>query len=245
MLDLAEDPRHLFGTSQVEILGLHPHPVGIVHGGVGLDAEQDLLGVGVLLADVVDVVGGDHRNAHSAAQLQHAAVDLNLVGEAVVLDLQVVAVRAHQVAVEGGGPRRGVQVVPQDGASHLAGWAAGGDDQALVVLLEQLVVDARLVVEPLQLGLADQIHEGLVAGEVLGQQKQVRGAFVLGLPVVHAALGHVGLDTDERLYARGLGGQVKLDGAVHGAVVGEGKGRHAELFGPAHQVLNLPQSVQQ
>ena len=49
---------------KIELVGLHPHPVRVGAELARVDAQQDVLGLGVLAADVVDVAGGHQRDAH-------------------------------------------------------------------------------------------------------------------------------------------------------------------------------------
>ena len=77
------------------------------------------------------------------------------------------------------------------------GEAAGEGDHAGRVPLEQLPVDARLVVVALEVAEARELDQVRVAGVVGGEQRQVRVALLLGAPVV----GDVDLAADDRLDA--------------------------------------------
>jgi hypothetical protein len=48
---------------EVKLVGLEFHPVRVVHGLAGLDAEQHFLGVSVVVMQIVAIVGGDERDA--------------------------------------------------------------------------------------------------------------------------------------------------------------------------------------
>ena len=56
---------HLLGRLEVP-LALHAHAVGVGDEAAGLDAEQDVVGVFVVGRQVVDVVGGNQRQAQAA-----------------------------------------------------------------------------------------------------------------------------------------------------------------------------------
>jgi hypothetical protein len=73
-----------------------------------------------------------------------------------------------------------------------------------VVLGEQLLVDARLVVEALQRRLSRQLHEVLIAGLVLRQATKVVAPVPLGSRWSGAAVATVQLAADDRLDARRL-----------------------------------------
>ena len=111
---------------------------------------------------------------------------------------------------------------------------------------QEVVVDARVVVEALQLRGAGDPQQVLVAGLVLGQQQQVERALVqLRVAVRHAARRQVGLDADDGLDALLDGLGVELDDAMHRAVVGERNGRHRQLAGAPHQLLEIAEAVEQ
>ena len=100
------------------------------------------------------------------------------------------------------------------------------------MLREQLLVDARLVVVAVQVGLGDERHQVAVADDVLGQQDHVvRVGVDLGFLVGVAARRHVGLDADDRLDPRPAAGLVELDRPVHRPVVGDGQRLHARVGG--------------
>ena len=118
--------------------------------------------------------------------------------------------------------------------------AARECDHAGGVTLEELPVDARLVVVALEVAQArelDQVRVALVVGR---EQGQVRIALLLQLAVV----GDVDLAADDRLDPRALGVLEELNRPGHRAVVGERDGRHFELRGPLHEVGNAAGSVQ-
>ena len=95
--------------------------------------------------------------------------------------------------------------------------------------LQDFAVDAGAVVEALQVGQRDELHEVPVALVVAGQQDQVVWAAFRGAPVEAALVGHVGLAADDGLDAPVLALGVEIDGAVEGAVVGDRQGAHAQL----------------
>ena len=81
----------------------------------------------------------------------------------------------------------------RDAARH----AAGERDHALGVPLEQLEVDARLVVVALEVAERGELDQVPVADLVLREQRQVRVALLLRLAVV----GDVDLAAEDRLDA--------------------------------------------
>ena len=58
---LGKDFPHLIGAAQVERILLHAHAVGVVHVAVRLDAQEHVVGIGILTAGVMPVVRGNQR----------------------------------------------------------------------------------------------------------------------------------------------------------------------------------------
>jgi hypothetical protein len=150
----------------------------------------------------------------------------------VLLQLEVVVLGPEEVAVPGRGAPGLLHVAGADQPRHLGGQAGREADQPLVVALEQLAIEPRLVVEALGVRLGRQLDQVLVAGQVAREQDQVVGARVdLGALVEARVGGDVRLDADDRLDAGVLAGVVEVDRGVQDAVVGEGQRRRALLFG--------------
>ena len=80
-----EQRRHLCLAAEVEVLRLVAHPVFIVHRFAGLDAQQDVMGLGVLLPKIVGVIGADHGDAGLLMDLQDRLVHDLLIPDAVIL----------------------------------------------------------------------------------------------------------------------------------------------------------------
>ncbi len=120
---------------------------------------------GVLVVQVVDVTGRDEGQPRPLGQLLQLGVDPRLRVEPRVLDLDVRAVLAEDLhePVEVGG--RVLRPVLLERLGDAAGQAARERDQAGRVPLEQLPVDARLVVVALEVagrGELDQVAVALV-----------------------------------------------------------------------------------
>ena len=121
-------------------------------------------------------------------------------------------------------------IVAQERLRHQARHAAREDDQSLVVLGQQIHVDARLVVIPFEKALRDQRREVPIPDQISGEQRDVR--FVTDAPIATAARSDVRLaadDGDELVLARGV---VELHRAVHDAVIRQGDPRRS-IFGRA------------
>ena len=99
---VGEEGRHLGRGLDVELVRVEPHPVGRVEVVAGPDAEQHVVGLGLVLPDVVEVVGHDQRQAGLGRQAQELLVEAALLRQAVVLELEEEAVLAEDVAVLAG-----------------------------------------------------------------------------------------------------------------------------------------------
>ena len=130
--------------------------------------------VEVLAAQVVDVGGADQRPAQLAGEADDPLVGLVLLGDAVLLHLEVDLLGAEgldQVVEVGAGV---VGALLDQAAAEARLQAAGEGDHALGVGGEQLHVDvglaAREALEEAGRGELDQVGE---AGVALGQQGEV------------------------------------------------------------------------
>jgi len=237
---VGEQLRHLVRRLEVRLLPVEGEAVGIALQDPRADAEKRVVHVGVFAPQVMGVIGDHYGEAQLIGQLEDARVDLVLTLDAVVLHLEKVAVR-EGAGVEVGRRFR-VFVAPElEVLRDLPRQAGAEHDHSLAVLREDLVIEAGLPVEALRVTTRRETHEVAVSREVAGQEHQVRvlGRCVLGallLPPI--AVGHVGLEPDDRLDALLLRLLLELPGAVQIAVVGDGQGRHAQLHAAADQIVD-------
>ena len=241
-----EERRHLGGRLHVELVRLEAHPVRRVEVVAGSDAEQDVVRLGLVGPDVVEVVGHDQRQARLRRQAQQLLVEPPLLGQAVILQLEEEAVLAEDVAVLAGQVAGELPVLGLERPGDLAGEAGRQADEPGAVPRQVLAIDPRLVVVAVDVGVRDQPAQVLVAGPVLGEQDQVERLGVgLALLVGHRPAGDVGLDPDDRLDPLGLRRLVEGDRAVQGAVVGQGQRIHALLSRRVDQLRDPPEAVEQ
>ena len=200
----------------------------------------------VLAVHVVQVVRRDEPDIVLLGELDEAGVGLALLRQAVVLDLEEEVLAAKDLEVFAHERVGVLHVVLQDSARNLAGDAGREADDALVVLAQEVLVDARLVVHALDVGQRDELDEVAVARLVLREQNQVVVADAIDLAVLLArARGHVDLAADDGLHALLLCLFVEVDDAVHGAVVGDGDTVHAERFRRLDEFLDAARTVEQ
>ena len=112
------------------------------------------------------------------------------------------------------------------------------------MLRQQILVDARLVVEAVEVAGRDQVDEVAVALLVFAEQHQVVVAVRVGACLV-ALLRDVHLAADDRVDALGLSRVVELDRAEQVAMVGHGDGGHLLLLHRLHQTADFAGAVEQ
>ena len=246
LLLVGEERPHLGRGLHVELVRLELQAARRVEVVPGPDAQQDVVGVGLLLADVVQVVGDHERETDLRRQSEQLLVEPALLGQAVVLQLQEEVVAPQDVAVLAGDVAGELPVVDLEGLGDLAAQARAEPDQPLAVLREVLAVDPRLVVVAVDVGVGREAAQVLVAAVVLRQQDEVeRLAVGLALLVGHRPAGDVGLDADDRLDPLVPGGLVERHRAVEGAVVRDGHRIHALRGRRVDQLRDPAEAVKQ
>lgn len=253
------DGAHLGGGFEVVAVTVEFEPGGVRQRLAGLNAQQRFVIGGLVFGDVVAVVGGKRRDAELLADVEQALAHPAFDGQAVVHHLQEEVLRPEDLLPLGGGFQRFALVAEAQPGLHLAGRAAGGGDDALGVLGDEFFVHARPLAElALDGGQRRQFEQVAQAGRVLGDHRHMgvgagagdvvallaRIAPLHALGVEPGAGRDIGLDADDRLDARLLGGVVELRGAVHVAVVGHPDRRHAQPVGLGEQRRDLGRAVQ-
>ena len=145
---IAEHRLHLLGRLEEELVAGVPEPLRVVHGLAGADAQQDVVRLGIALAEVVHVVGRHQREIQLPGQRQDALVDDLLILDPLVLHLEEEVAGPEDIAQAGGGLERGPGLLDLECAGHFALEAAAQADEPLGVLGQQVLVDARAIVEP-------------------------------------------------------------------------------------------------
>ena len=164
--------------------------------------------------------------------------------EAVVLHFEEEVVLAEHVRVFVGEAAGVVVLVGQEGFVDVAAQAGRQRDQAFGVAREQVLIDARLVVEAVEVAGGDQVDQVAVAFLVFAEQDQVVVAVGVGAGLV-ALLRDVNFAADDRMDAFRLGRVVELDGAEEVAVIGHGDGGHLLALRDLHQLLDFAGAVEQ
>ncbi len=245
---LGEEALHLLGGAEVEVAGLVAHPLLIVHHLAGLDAQENVVALRVLRGQVVAVVGAHQGDARLLVQAQQALVDHGLTADAVVLELQIEAVRTEDVPqLQGPGLGGGVVAGGQP-LGDLPGQTGGQGDEPPAVGAQQVHVHPGLDVEALREGHADHVAEVFISLLVPAQEDQVAALPIQLIDLVKAGPAggrDVHLAADNGLDALPLAGAVEVNCAVHDPVVCDRHGGLAQLLDPAGQSVDLAEAVQQ
>ena len=237
---------HVLLVGEVVVLPFEAEAFFVLEGGVGADAEEQVVGVVVAGFAVVGVLGGDEWDAGVAGELDGALEDGFVAAEGVVaLDFKVVAV-VEGFPVPADDALGFDEVFGFEGAVEFAGGAAREDDDAVAVLLEQFAVDAGAVVEAFEVGAGGELDQVAPALVVLGEEDEVVSGFggAAGFAVEAATGREVGLHAEQGLDAGGAGGLVEIDCAVEVAVVGDREGLLSELAGAFDEGVDASESVE-
>ena len=241
--NFAEDLGHLLSGFEIELVCGELHAMRIAHGLAGLNAEQELLGVGILVMQVVTIVGGDEGNARFLGEAEQIPVDTYLDGQALVLDFEEEVALAEDVAEAVGIFAGLVEFFFDHAFGHGTTQTGGKGDEPFAVLAEEFIVDAGLVVEAFQETSGDEFDQIAVAFEGFAEKNEVIGATSAGLEVVAvlgdgpgllspfeaAALGNVDFTADDR-----------LDVALGGLIEEIGSGKEVAMVGDGHSGHFLP-----
>ena len=129
----AEELRHLLGGFHIVLPALVAQSVLVGHLLAGLQAEEDVVGLHVLLVGVVAVVRADERKALLLVHPDQLPVHVLLLRDTVVLQLEEEIVLPENVPVLKGRPLRSFVVPARDCLGDLARKAGREADEPFVV----------------------------------------------------------------------------------------------------------------
>ena len=242
---VAENLGHLLRRLEVKLRQVTQPPL-VGHVGPRADADHHVMRFVVGALEEMDVVGRDQAETEVAGPAHQMGVDLALRVHPVIMNLDEEIPLPEDVAVLGGQPESALRIAVEDGAAHLAFQASAQPDEPLGVPGQKLLVDARLVVEPLEVRGADQLDQVGPPLVRLRQDRQVVGGVAAGrgLLLVHRTRGDIHLAAQERFDAGLLRLLVELHRPVKHPVVGHADRLHPGRRHPAHQVGNPHRPVE-
>jgi hypothetical protein len=241
-----EDPGHLLGALQVELVAVIAQALLVVNGFAGADAQQDVVRLVIVLLQIVHIVGAHQRQAEVASNRHQARVDHALFVQSLKLHFKEEVAIAEDVAIRGGGGHRAPALLAANFRCHFTFQAAAETDQALAVRREQVFVDARLVVEAVGIAGRHELDEVLESLAGLGQQHEMVGRFADGAALVEsAARSDVHLASQNRLDAALSRGVMKHDRRKHVAVFRHRQRRHVQPRRLVEQLVDSACAVEQ
>ncbi|MEM1164959.1 MAG: hypothetical protein AAGI30_01565 [Planctomycetota bacterium] len=258
-----EQLAHLLGALDVELWRVaHARRVGLEL--TGGDADQRVVRIVLIGLQEVSVVVAHEGQVQLVRETNQVRVDRSLLGD-VVLQLHVKAAERASILERDGREHPVVPlsnldrmrpvirvvsaVVVLEVVGELGAQVAIDRNETLRVSLEQVTVDAGLVVEAGEVGLGGEDHEVLPPSGVHGEQHEVEAA--IGDARLLAAVPRVGVGSDvglapeDGLDARSMAGVVEGHRPEQVAVVGDGHRIHAELFDPGDEPVDPVPPVEQ
>ena len=142
-----KEPPHLLLAFEIEGRRLVMHPVLVRHLFVFVDAEEDVLRLGMFRDEVVHVVRRDQRRPDLAGELNKLRVDLLLLLDAVDLQFNVEVLLSEELLILQSYLLRLVAHPAEKCPRDLAAETRAQRDQPLRVVLQQGAVDPRFVVK--------------------------------------------------------------------------------------------------
>src|SRR5439155_16611277 len=174
--DFAKDLRHLGGILEVKLVSLELHTIRVAHGLAGLDAEQHFLGVSVVVMKVVTVVGGHERDAGLFRKTGQFGIDIFFDRQSLVLNFEEEIAFAENVAQAVSIFARLIVLLIDDRFGHWATQAGRKRDQAFAMSGEQVVVNARFIIETLKKACGNQFDQVVIALKRFAKQHEVVAA---------------------------------------------------------------------
>ena len=247
---IVEELAHLVAIAHVEAAAVEAEALRVVVVRRGADAQEQIVVAVIALFQVMRIVGRHQRKPEICGHLQQLGVDLILRGNPVSLHLQVEAPGKDPAELLDDAPGA-IGIPGEDRAAHHRRQAARGGDQSLAVVAEQVEIDPRLVVEPFQIALRNQVHQVAIAGLVHREQQQVIDGVEAGvvafasLFVEARARGDVGLAAEDRLHAGAARLLVEVHRSEQVAVIRHRDSGHVERLYPLHQRAELDGAVEE
>ena len=240
-----EQARHFVVVLDEELRTVELHAARVVNGLAGLDAQHDVLGVGIVFAQVMAVIGGHERQAEIFLELEEAGMDAVLHLQSLILNLEKEVLFAENIGECSGGRAGGVVIALGQAFRDFSFEASGEADQAAGMFGEKLLAHARFVIEAVQRGLGRDLYEIAVAFVIFGKHEQMVVGIAFGRRAVVIFFADVEFAADDGFHARLLSRVDKMDCAKDIAVVGHGHGRHAQLFHALAKLFDITGAVEQ
>ena len=229
---ISPDFKHFIAVLEIEFIGFHFHAAFIRHGGPGLNAQHDFMRLGVFAPEIMDVVGGNHRNAGFVCQGNQFPVDLFLFVQMVIhqFDVEILFAEDVQMLIQHffGGGNSAVQCCD----FQFPGETCARSDQSLGMRRQKSLVRTGFIIKTAGVRIGNDVTEIVVSDIVFRQQNQVV-SFDMGNGTVAffaAVRRNIRFAADNRFQSCFLHGVVKFQTAAHHAVVGDGARFHSRIL---------------
>ena len=243
---LREQRRHFVRILDVELLCLELHAGRVIHGLAHLDGHEHVLNARICLSQIMRVVRCHQTDVQLPGKLVQTFIDFLLQRNAVVLNFKVEMLPVKNIEELLAEVIRAVHITVRQRTRDSARQTGRQTNQTFAVRAQQLHVDTRLHIEAFRETARHHVDEVAVAGHVLAQQDEVRVPLAVDVAAVKARMRRqIHLAADDRMDPLRLAGAVKVDHAVHDAMVGQRARGLPQLCHTVHQLFDTAGAVQQ
>ena len=218
------------------------HSLGIVDGLFHLDAHEYILHLPILFIDIMHVVRGDRLNIQLLCQLQQERQDAPLLLQTVILYLNI-KIRAEDLFKFKRRLFGTLVIAAQQKFGDAPRKACRKTHEPFAVLAQEFVVDARLIIKPVDERGGVELDEIFISRFILCQQDEMLeiAAAVLDVHI----LRHVQFAADDRLYFVFFAKFCKVQRRIHIAVVGDCARLDVVFDAMIDQIVHLAGAVEQ
>ena len=244
---IGEQPLHLLLTLHEILTALIAHPVLVRQLLIGLETQQNVMGIRIPLTGIMDVVGSHQRDVQLPAHLQQLSIHQPLLRITVVLKLQEKISSSKAGFVLPGGLPGLFRKFFCNISLYFPGQTGGQCDQPLVIAVQNLHIHSRLIVISFSKAFADDLHQIGITRIVLSQQHQmIVSVLAAGQLLVKAGIRcNVNLTADHRIDTRRLCCPIEINDTVHNAMVRDGCAVHSQFLHPGNIFLYFIGTVQE
>ena len=190
------------------------------------------------------IVRHNERQPRFLGKSDQLVVDLRLLGKSVVLKLQIVVLGSENFSMLECSLFCPFVVPLHQKLRQFPGQARRERDNSLVMRAQKLHVDTRAVIKAVQKAARDHVAEVPVARLVFAQQNEMIRLFIQRMDLVKAGPRRdIDLAADDGLDACRLCRLIKVDRAIHDAVVRDGNRVLPQLLDSCHNFRDAARAV--
>ena len=241
-----ENPVHLVVAFDVEAGALKLHAIRVLDGFAGLDAKHHILGVSIVFAKVVAVVGRHQGQTQIFFELKQMGTDAMLHLQALILKFKIEIFFAEDIAIRCGSIARRLVLVFHQVLCNFTLQATGKADQTLGVLGKKFLADSRFVVKATKRSFRGDLHQIAIAHFVFGQDQEMVIRVTVGRSTfdnVIFLLAYIKLATHDRLHPSFVSRIHKVHCTKNVAMIGHGNRGHAELLYAVDKLFHIAGAI--